>query len=156
MESGSESSFVPDDFDPPAGLTAEDFILEPLSLEHNASDLEAWTSSIAHIQSTPGFAGRDWPVAPLTVEENLADLKRHAADFERRSGYTYTVLDSASRQVIGCVYFYPPRRPGFDVDVRSWVRARDARLDAPLYAAITQWLERAWPWRAPDYAPRRP
>ena len=145
---------VPDGFDPPNGLTTEDFVLEPLTPAHNVADHDAWTSSIAHIQATPGFAGRDWPVAPMTLEENWTDLKEHADDFEARTGFTFTVMGRESRQVIGCVYFYPPRRPGFDVDVSSWVRQSHAPLDARLYEVIKQWLAAAWPWGAADYETR--
>jgi hypothetical protein len=147
--------FVPDDFEPPPGLTTAEFVLEPLGPEHNESDLQAWTSSIPHIRATPGFVGRSWPARPYTLEENLADLVRHADDLEKRRGYTYTVLHPASRRVIGCVYFYPPRRAGFDVDVRSWVTASEARLDGRLHEAVTEWLVTSWPWTSPDYAPRQ-
>jgi hypothetical protein len=53
------------------------------------------------------------------------------------------------------VYLYPPRRPGTDVEVRSWVRADRADLDVPLWHAVTDWLHDQWPWTAPDYAARR-
>lgn len=146
---------MPVGFDPPKGLITEEFVLEQLTPEHNVSDHEAWTSSIDHIRATPGFAGRDWPVAPISLEENCADLGQHADDFAARTGFTFTVLEPTSRRVLGCVYLYPPRRPGFDVDVSSWVRESRAELDAVLYRAVTQWLADAWPWRSPDYA-RRP
>ena len=47
----------------------------------------------------------------MTPDENRADLERHAEDFRNRTGFTYTVLDPASRDVIGCVYIYPVRIP---------------------------------------------
>jgi hypothetical protein len=56
--------------------------------------------------------------------------------------------------VIGCVYFYPPRRAGYDVDVRSWVRADRAALDKPLHDLVCRWLSEAWPFETPDYAER--
>ena len=43
----------------------------------------------------------------MTLEENLDDLERHARDFADRTGFTYTVLDPATRAVMGCVYIYP-------------------------------------------------
>jgi hypothetical protein len=46
------------EFDVPAGLETDLFILEPLSVRHNEADHAAWTSSIDHIRATPGFAGR--------------------------------------------------------------------------------------------------
>ena len=41
------------------------------------------------------------------ADKNRADLQRHADDFRNRTGFTYTVLDPQSRDVIGCVYIYP-------------------------------------------------
>jgi len=128
-------------------------VLEPLGPEHNEADYTAWTGSIEHIRQTPGFAGRKWP-ARMPLEQNAADLAKHARDFADRSGFTYTVLEPASGDVIGCVYLYPPRREGYDVDVRSWVRADRADLDEPLYDVISQWLADSWPFARPDYAPR--
>jgi hypothetical protein len=154
QDTQAQNTFVPEGFEPPAGLVTERFRLEPLGPHHNPMDLEAWTSSIDHIQRTPGFEGRDWPARPFSLEENLSDLDGHAADFVNRTGFTYTVLDPADLTTIGCVYLYPPRRPGFDVDVRSWVRATRAELDGPLHDAVSQWLVGEWPCQAPDYAPR--
>jgi hypothetical protein len=145
---------VPEGFTVPAGLRTELFVLEPLEVRHNAADLAAWTSSIDHIKATPGFADRDWPDRPMSLAENAADLARHAQDFADRTGFAYTVLEPASGDVIGCVYFDPPRRAGYDVDVRSWVRADRAELDKPLRAVVRQWLADAWPFESPDYAER--
>lgn len=92
----------------------------------------------------------------MSLAENEADLVRHARDYQDRTGFAYTVLDPADRDVIGCVYFYPPRpgREGYDVDVRSWVRADRAALDKPLHDLVRGWLAEAWPFRTPDYAER--
>ncbi len=138
----------------PTGLTDERFRLVPLGVEHNAPDHAAWTSSIDHIRATPGFAGRNWPDPTLTLEDNRRDLARHAEDFTRRIGFTYTVLDPESHEVVGCVYIYPPRSEGHDIDVRSWVRADRADLDKPLYEAVRDWLRDDWPFDSPDYAAR--
>ena len=90
----------------------------------------------------------------MSPEENAADLARHARDFADRAGFTYTVLDPATSDVIGCVYLYPPERGGYDADVRSWVRADRAELDKPLAELVSGWLARDWPFTNPDYAPR--
>jgi hypothetical protein len=148
------SSLVPDDFVVPAGLRSELFVIEPLDVRHNLGDHAAWTSSISHIRATPGFAGRTWPDGPMSLENNAGDLAKHARDFAARTGFAYTVLDSASGDVIGCVYFYPPRRSGYDVDVRSWVRADHAALDKPLHDLVRRWLAETWPFQKPDYAER--
>ncbi len=145
---------VPADFAVPAGLRTELFVLEPLGVEHNEADHAAWTSSVRHIRQTPGFACRTWPPETMSPEQNAADLTRHARDFGNRTGFTYTVLDPASGDVIGCLYIYPARREGYDIDVRSWVRADRAELDKPLYDLVCGWLAESWPFARPDYAPR--
>ena len=81
----------------------------------------------------------------MTPDENRADLQRHADDFRNRTGFTYTVLDPASRDVIGCVYIYP--LPGGDFDARtlSWVRTSHAHLDTPLWRVVRERLASDWP-----------
>lgn len=148
--------FVPAGFAVPGGLTAGEFRLEPLGPRHNAADYAAWTTSIGHIQATPGFAGASWP-HQMSLAENLSDLERHAQDFTERRGFTYTVLSIATGDVIGCVYIYPP--PGQNqsrrgASVRSWVRADQAALDPVLYRAVRDWLERDWPFGTIEYAAR--
>ena len=146
-------SFVPEGFEPPARPATERFVLEPFGPEHNERDHDAWSSSIEHIRATPGFQDRDWP-REMTLEENRRDLERHARDFADRVGFTYTVLDPASRDVIGCVYIYP--LPDSDDDARalSWVRASHAELDTPLWRAVSEWLASDWPFSSVEYAPR--
>ena len=139
--------FVPAGFDPPTSLETTEFRLEPLGPQHNQADHAAWTSSIDHIRATPGYPDGTWPpVDGMTLEENLADLRRHAADFARGAGFTFTVLDPVDDDVIGCVYLYPSRAEEWDVTVQSWVRASHAELDRPLADAVAAWLAAAWPW----------
>jgi hypothetical protein len=143
--------FVPDDFQPPRGLVTDHFVLEPLGPEHNEPDHEAWSSSIEHIHATPGFADSRWP-HPMTLDENRADLERHARDFAARSGFTYTVLDPADRDVIGCLYIYPDKAGVEDAVVTSWVRATHAEADAELREVVSRWLAEAWPFERVSYA----
>ncbi|MDT0466983.1 N-acetyltransferase [Streptomyces gibsoniae] len=143
-------SFVPADFTVPRGFRDATFHLVPLGPEHNDRDYRAWTSSMDHIQRTPGFERYGWPV-PMTPEENLRDLRRHREDFEHRVGFTYSVL--IGDDVIGCVYIYPAGRPGH-ATVRSWVREDHAELDAPLYELVSAWLRQTWPFHDFSYSPR--
>jgi RimJ/RimL family protein N-acetyltransferase len=147
------AEFVPPDFDVPLGLATSDFVLEPLGPEHNERDYEAWTSSMEHIAETPGFPWGSWP-REMPPDENREDLERHADDFRNRKGFTYTVLDTSDGDVIGCVYIYPLRDSDDTAIVQSWVRKSHARLDIPLWRAVTEWLESDWPFTAVQYAPR--
>jgi hypothetical protein len=86
----------------------------------------------------------------MSLEQNLADLRRHADDFTRRKGFTFTVLDPADDDVIGCVYLYPTPSEDHDVTAQSWVRADRAELDSPLADAVASWVETDWPWERVD------
>ena len=147
----TSDEFVPVDFDPPTPLATNQFHLEPLGPQHNQADHAAWMSSIEHIRSTPGYPDGNWPPrSGMTLEENLSDLRRHADDFARGGGFTFTVLDPGDNDVIGCVYLYPSASQDWDVTVQSWVRADRSGLDVPLADAVARWLATDWPWDRVD------
>jgi len=148
----TEPSFVPDDFEPPVALDGPGFRLEPLTGEHNARDHAAWAGSMEHIHRTPGFQQGNWP-HEMTLDQNLADLIRHDKDFQTRRGFTYTVLDPDD-DVVGCVYIYPLAGDPSAANVSSWVTEARADLDAPLYHAVSEWLERDWPFPRVEYGAR--
>ena len=102
-----------------------------------------------------GFESWGWPpVEGMSLDANRSDLKRHARDFAERTGFTFTVLRPGTEEVIGCLYIYPAEDGGGDAHVRSWVRADVAELDAPLRAAVSQWLGERWPFERAIYADR--
>jgi hypothetical protein len=151
----SAKPFVPEDFDPPLELELPEFHLVPLGARHNESDHQAWTSSIVHIRATPGFESWGWPpVDGMSLDANRDDLERHARDFTKRTGFTYTVLRPATGEVIGCLYIYPAKDASGAAQVNSWVRTDVADLDGPLHAAVSRWLVERWPFERVMYADR--
>ena len=102
---------------------------------------------------TPGWGTSSWP-DDRSLEDNLRDLQRHADDFGKSAGFTFTVLDPETGNVIGCVYIYPDKSEQHDAHVLSWVRASRAELDVRLWQAVTAWLEDEWPFERVDYAER--
>jgi hypothetical protein len=147
----TSDAFVPRGFNPPTSLVTDRFRLEPLGPQHNEADHAAWMSSIAHIRGTAGYPDGNWPPpGGMSLEENLSDLRRHADDFAKRTGFTFTVLDAVDDDVIGCVYLYPSTSPEYDVTVQSWVRADRAALDVALADAVANWVTTDWPWERPD------
>jgi RimJ/RimL family protein N-acetyltransferase len=139
-------TLVPAGFDVPAPRDSSQFRFEPLGPEHNAADLEAWSSSIDHIHSTPGFPPDGWPERRYTLAENMADLERHRDHHERRIDFAWTVLDPADPDVvIGCVYLKPDSTGAADAEACSWVRADRAGLDRELREHLRPWFASEWP-----------
>jgi hypothetical protein len=149
----AEAPFVPPEFVAPLALETEQFRLEPLGPQHNEPDYAAWSSSVEHIRNTPGWEKSSWP-DDRDLTKNLADLEEHAADFANRTGFTYTVLDPATGDVVGCVYIYPDKSGEHSAKVLSWVRVGRAELDAPLWQAVSDWLADDWPFETVAYAER--
>jgi hypothetical protein len=144
-------SLVPDTFDVPDVFHAAGFRLELLGPRHNEADHAAWMSSIEHIRTTPGF-DHDWPPpAGMTLAENLGDLVSHAERSARRVDFAYTVIEMATGEVIGCVYFKPSRTADGEVVASSWVSAARAELDRPLTEVVGAWLSEAWPFDVVRY-----
>ncbi|WP_214403479.1 N-acetyltransferase [Pseudonocardia lacus] len=137
--------FVPGDFTAPARHECAGYVLVPLGPEHNDPDHRAWTSSVDHIRSLPGFPDGSWPDPTMTLADNLRDLQRHRRDFDTRRGFTYTVL-TPDGDVAGCLYIYPDRTTGTDAEVSSWLRADHAAHEAEFRACVTTWLADAWPF----------
>lgn len=145
---------VPPDFVVPDPPDSADFAFEVLGPHHNEADLAAWTGSMEHIQATPGFAGRSWPIRAFTPAENLGDLVTHAEHHRAHLDFAWTVLDPATREVIGCVYVLPDPLGEYDAAARSWVVATRAHLDAVLFRHISEWLAAEWPFTSVRYEPR--
>ena len=127
-------------------------MLEPLGPEHNDRDYHAWTASMEHIHATPGWGDSRWP-QEMTPDENRADLERHADDFRKRTGFTYTVLDPASRDV--SVASTSTRGRTARRRARAFVGAGEpGRARRPTLPAVSDWLASDWPFGTVDYAPR--
>jgi len=137
---------LPAEFVAPDPPDNPQFQFRPLGPEHNAADLEAWSSSIEHIQATPGFSPDGWPQRPYTLTENLADLQQHRDHHDRGIDFAWTVLDPTEPAVvIGCVYLTPHPTGVADAAASSWVRADRAALDDELREHLRPWFTHQWP-----------
>jgi RimJ/RimL family protein N-acetyltransferase len=140
--------FVPADWELPASLQTDRFLLRMLSIHDVAQDFEAVMSSVEHLQSV--WRTR-WPDG-LTLDQNLVDLGWHQKEFQRRSSFTYTVVSPDCDRVLGCVYIYPTRKTGFDAEVYFWARQdENAGLESELEAALKDWLGNQWPFVNPAF-----
>ena len=134
-------------------LVTANFTLRMLSVDDVEKDFDAVMSSAARLSQVWPDSG--WP-AGLTLRQNLIDLGWHEKEFQNRSSFAYTMVASDESQVLGCVYFYPTEKAGYDAEVFLWVResaaARD--LDKELFEVVQHWLASDWPFENPAYPGR--
>ena len=153
MGSRSKRLFVPAEYVVSSELVTANFTLRMLSVDDVEKDFEAVMSSAARLSQVWPDSG--WP-AGLTLRQNLIDLGWHEKEFQNRSSFAYTMVASDESQVLGCVYFYPTEKAGYDAEVFLWVResaaARD--LDKELFEVVQHWLASDWPFENPAYPGR--
>ena len=107
-------------------------VLEPLHPEHNDQDYDSGPRR--GNTSTRRPDGEDSELAAGdNAGRNRADLQRYADDLRKRTGFTYTVLNTASRDMMGYVRFHCPKRlrrpcaaPGYGRATRGWTRRSGA------------------------------
>jgi hypothetical protein len=138
------------EFNPPTRWSTPEFVLEPLSPEHNELDFAAAQSSREHLQRTLQWGG--WPSADATLDDNRSDLEGHLDEFNNRIAYAYTVLSPDRSACLGCVYINPVGKKGQPEHARRarvafWVIESQLanNLDTKLVAAVLNMLAHAYP-----------
>ena len=139
----STHPFVPKDFEVPASLTTDEFVLRMLTVNDVVKDYDAVMSSVEHCQT---IWGGKWPVG-LTLEQNLIDLDWHQKEFQIRSSFAYTVVAPDESMVLGCVYINPTSKAGFDAEVFLWIRQSHlaSGMETRLFEAVKEWISDVWP-----------
>jgi hypothetical protein len=129
---------VPDDFEVPQDLRSERMYLRPLTIDLAVKDYDAVTLG-------------------LTLEQNIIELGWHQTEFQLRTSFAYSVLSPDQSEVMGCMYIYPTRKPGYDVEISMWVRQSrvDEGLDQQLFETVESWIAQRWPFTSPAYPGRR-
>lgn len=135
-------------YTPPAPPTSPRFVLEPAGPQHAEREHATLTASAEHLRATV-FEG--WPPPEFGVEQDRAELARHAAEFEEREAYAYTVLSPDRERSLGAVLLKPVRATrdgGHAVQLTYWVAAQEIPrgLDEHLVDSVLAWIDGAWPF----------
>lgn len=148
-------SIVPDSFDVPQVLETARMRLRPLTINDAVKDYDAVMTSEAHLRNVYDPGG-EWPLG-LTLEQDIIELGWHQAEFQLRSSFAYTVVSLDESEVLGCMYIYPSRKPGYDVEITMWVRQSrvEEGLDQHLFETVESWVADYWPFTSPAYPGRR-
>ena len=98
MVFGNEKFIVPE------RLVTDRFLIRPLLGSDVELDYEAVMDSQEILRK---WEQADWPSDDFTLADNLKDLQKHEQEFNNGEGYTYTVLNPAETECLGCIYIYP-------------------------------------------------
>ena len=145
------TELVPRTFEVPCALETEAFRLRMLTVNDVVKDFDAVISSAEELCNL--WPDATWPEG-LTIEQNLIDLGWHQKEFQRRSSFTYTVVELDESRIIGCVYIYPCLKASFDAQVYFWTRpsAQIPNVEPGLLEhTVKDWLGEVWPLRAPAF-----
>lgn len=150
----------------PAELSTPEFRLRPIVADDAERDHAAVMETREELRL---WEQSTWPAEDFTVAANREDLE----DLERRHAehraFTYTVLDPAGAECLGCVYVFPTSAtflarstvtPVDDADwaevdaaVYFWVRRSRMKtgMDGRLLAALRVWFEEKWDFERTVY-----
>lgn len=147
-------SFVPENFQVPEKLETDKFRLRMLTVNDVVKDYDAVMTSVEHLQGVFGPRSR-WP-GGLTLEQDLIDLGWHQKEFQRRTSFTYTVMNLDESQCLGCVYLLPSRNGEVDAEIYLWVRQSEFEkgLDPILFESVRNWVTSVWPFKKVVYPGR--
>lgn len=153
-------SFSERGIEPARGFTTERFTVRPLLPSDVALDHEAVMSSrefLFHWEQDPPY-----PPANFSVDDNLEDLKQMDAAHRNRTRYTFTVMNAAETEALGCIYILPNDDPMYqtaevtsldgtdlssvDATVSFWVRVStwEDGFERELLEAVLGWLQDEW------------
>ena len=147
----SAIELVPNTFEVPYALETRAFRLRMLTVNDVVKDFDAVMSSAEELYDF--WPQTIWPKG-LTIEQNLIDLGWHQKEFQRRSSFTYTVVELDESRIIGCVYIYPCLKASFDAQVHFWTRpsVQIPNVEPGLLEhTVKDWLREVWPLRAPAF-----
>ncbi len=149
--------FVPADFKIPETLETNRFRLRMLTIKDVKLDYDAVMTSIDHLQKTKPFGPNyKWPTKDLSYEQNLIALGWHQKEFEKRSSFTYTVMNLNETECLGCLYIYPSDNPNYNAVIIMWVRQSEIinGLDEILFSSVKKWVQDKWPFEKVAYPGR--
>ena len=143
----------------PDGPTTGDFILRPIVAADAELDYAAVMESREYLR---GWEQTGWPEDDFTVAANREDLEKLERRHVNREAFTYTVMNPAETECLGCVYLMPTdarmfaaaritpvadhRWEDFEAAVYFWVRRSrlETATDRALLDVLRTWLARDW------------
>ncbi|QSB05750.1 GNAT family N-acetyltransferase [Natronoglycomyces albus] len=151
--------FTDPDREVPPGLATDTFRLRPITAADAEMDHAAVMESRDYLRL---WEQSSWPEDDFTVEANRADLENLEQRHSERLAFTYTVLNPAETECLGCVYLFATASPmytrstitpvadeqwdDYQATVYFWVRKSQlaTETDRALLETLRGWLAKEW------------
>lgn len=134
---------VTDTFEVPKELVLENCILLPLTIDIAQLDYEAVMDNYDENGNVM------YPNHSLY--QNTVDLGYHQKEFQKKASFTYTILNKAKNECLGCVYIYPTDEQGYDVEVDMWIRNKYKDIESVIMIQVKDWIKSIWPFENPKF-----
>lgn len=143
----------------PDGLATDDFLLRPIRTADAELDYAAVMESRDHLR---GWEQTGWPEEDFTVEANREDLEKMERWHANGDGFSYTVMNPAETECLGCVYLRSTNAPAYagaritpvgdlrwedyEATVSFWIRRSrlETATDRALLDVLRAWLAKDW------------
>lgn len=153
----------------PSLLETDEFRIRPL----RSTDVELDYDAVMNSRETLLLAsGGDWPAEHFTLEENLRHLEEHEREHNERVAFTYTIMNPAETQCLGCIYLSPftfmieradgtPEQIATGGDYQVWVNfwVRQSRLaddlESRVLVTLLDWFATQWSFQRVVFAARK-
>ena len=153
MVFGDENIAIPD------GLVMDAFLIRPLSTTDVELDYAAVMESKEFLRK---WDQSSWPEDDFTLADNLEDLERHEREHINCQSFTFTVMNPAETECLGCIYINPLTKrwlsqaeatpigvtewADYEAVVLFWIRqSRLAEgMDRQLLDILRPWFEQEW------------
>lgn len=144
MATNKWKQIVPQDFQVPLDYLSGAFVFRPLGVRDIEEDYQAVMSNVKSLKNTFCEFFPEWPAENLTKEEDLANLGWHQTEFAMKSSFAYLVRDSKDMEYVGCVYFFPSIKDGYEVDIYVWVVKDRKEQESDLVETVKNWVKDVW------------
>ena len=153
MVFGDEKATIPD------GFVTHEFLIRPLSETDVELDYAAVMESKEYLRK---WEQANWPSDDFTLADNLKDLQRHEREHINRESFTFTVMNPAETECLGCIYIFPltarwlskaeatPKGEtawsDYEAVISFWIRqSRLAEgMERRLLDVLCPWFEQEW------------
>ncbi|WP_286262055.1 hypothetical protein [Thalassotalea atypica] len=145
--------FIPTNFKIPISFDVKDFHICPL--DRNVAELDFEAVMSCHNELRGVFGPNDsWPKPHMTLADSIASLLVHEDEFKNREAFAYSVLTTDKNICLGSIYIDPCNLKQYECEVYFWVRSDRIDLENKLFAFISSWLQKEWPFKNVVYPGR--